>query len=178
MIIGVAGKKRSGKDTFYEIVKNELENVVNVKKYAFADLVKLYAIKYFGIPESQIKLERHRFILQGIGQMFREEINSSFWIDAVFQEIDLKKHNESKELSIITDVRYFNEAEAILSKEDSILVKIVNPRTNLHKDFHQSENDLNDYHFDFLIDNSGDLEDYQKEVKGWISKNYSLIIPW
>lgn len=178
MIIGVSGKKRSGKDTFYNLLKNEIQGEANVKRYAFADHVKELAIKYFDIPTNQIKFERHRYILQGLGQIFREEVSKTFWIDYVINQINESRKKDPKEISVITDVRYLNESEAILAQDHSILIKIHNPISEFWKDSHQSENDLNDYEFDFQIENSEDLGVYQKRVKEWVLKNYSLIIPW
>lgn len=173
MIIGVAGKKRSGKDTFYEIVKEELKNYYDVKKYAFADLVKDYAVEYFNIDRRDIKKEENRFILQGIGQMFREKVQEDYWIQNTFLKIYNSRKRNPNEISIITDVRYINEAMEIERKDQGLLLKIVN-KNNKSFDFHVSENELNDYEFDCVINNNGTFEDYRKEVLLWI-RSY---LPW
>lgn len=170
MIIGVSGKKRSGKDTFYIFFK-ELLPEKNVKRYAFADLVKDYAIKYFGIPLSEIKNENHRFVLQGLGQAFREEVSKTYWVDQVFSQIKQNRKNDPNEISIITDVRYTNEAKEVEKQPNSFLINIQKTFPENNVDFHQSENDLNNYEFEHVIINNGDLDDYKRKIEKWIEKN-------
>jgi len=177
MIIGVSGKKRSGKDTFYKFFK-ELLPEHEIKKYAFADLVKEYAIKYFSIPLSEIKNENHRFILQGLGQAFREEVSKTYWVDHVFSEIKESQNNNPNEISIITDVRYRNEAKEVEKHPESFLVNIQKTFSENSVDFHQSENDLNNYEFEHVIINNGDLDDYKRKIEKWIEKNLLLTTRW
>lgn len=173
MIIGVAGKKRSGKDTFYSLLKEDLSAYYNVKKYAFADSVKEYACAYFNIDIREIKKEENRYLLQGIGQMFREEIDENYWINQVMSKINKSRKSNRNELSVITDVRYRNEADAIINQENGMLIKIVNPNNTLI-DFHISENDLNEYEFDYVIENKGSIENYRNEISSWIKSQ----LPW
>lgn len=177
MIIGIAGKKRSGKDTFYQITSQMLKGKHQVKRYAFADSVKDFAMNYFGILREDIKNEKNRYLLQGIGQMLRDEVSKNFWIDKVFSEIHKSRLNHPGEISIITDVRYRNEAEAILSKDNSLLIKIDNPNTFTF-DYHQSENDLDNFNFDVVIKNNGTLEDYEEQIEKWLKQNLPWIIHW
>lgn len=177
MIIGISGKKRAGKDTFYHTTQKLLKGKHLVKRYAFADAVKDFAMKYYEIPREDIKLEENRYILQGTGQMLRDEVSKNFWIDKVFTEIHRSRLNHAGEISIITDVRYRNEAEFILSKDDSILIKIENSNT-LTQDYHQSENDLNNFAFDFIIKNNGSIEEYEEKIILWLKQNLPWIIHW
>jgi len=174
MIIGVSGKKRSGKDTFFEILKNSLSGKYLIKKYAFADRVKEYAIKYFNVLPLEIKKEENRFILQGIGQFVRQEINKDFWVNEVFSDIYLSRFKNPNEISIITDVRYQNEADKITSVDSGILIRIENPNLNLI-DYHESENDLDSYPFDMKILNNGSIEDYERSIKKWVETNINLL---
>jgi hypothetical protein len=177
MIIGVSGKKRTGKDTFYTVASKLLKGKNVVKRYAFADTVKEYAIEYFKIPKDEIKLEEHRYILQAIGQMLRDEVSKSYWINKTFHKIYESRLKNPGEISIITDVRYLNEVEAILNSENSILIRIENGK-NENLDFHQSENDLNSFQFDFVITNTGTLEEYEAKVTEWLKSNLPWIIHW
>jgi hypothetical protein len=175
MIIGVSGKKRSGKDTFFEILKESLNTRYSVKKYAFANKVKDFSIKYFNVPSVDIKEEKNRFILQGVGQLLRDEINKDFWVNSLFSEIHKNRLANPNEISVITDVRYQNEADKILSIDSGILVRVENPN-NMLSDYHESENDLNNYPFDIKIINDGSIDDYQRKVKKWITENLQLLI--
>lgn len=172
MVIGISGKKRSGKDTFYSIFK---EKVTSAKRFAFADKVKEFAVHHFNIPYMEVNSEENRFLLQGIGQMFREEVDELFWCRQVFSEIQKSRKNNPGEIAVITDVRYRNEADFILEQDNSFLIRIVNTKTELF-DPHISENDLNEYTFDFVIENNGSIMDYESRVEEWISKNLPWII--
>lgn len=166
MIIGVSGKKQHGKDTFYFAVKNHFTDYV-VKRYGFADKVKEFAQLYFGIP---IELwnnlwfkEQNRYILQGIGNMLREENDYNFWVNKVISEI--QKDTHTKTIHIITDVRYKNEAD-IMSNHN--LVRVTDPRKK-STDTHISETDLDDYTFNDIILNDGSKADYEGKVIQWVT---------
>jgi hypothetical protein len=177
MIIGVSGKKRTGKDTFYKIAKKLLEGKSKVKRYAFADAVKEYAIKYFNIPKEDIKLEENRYILQAIGQMLREEVSKEYWINKVLKDVHASRVKNPGEISIITDVRYTNEAEAILHSDNALLIRIEKDNVDT-LDMHQSENDLDDFQFDVVIQNNGTVEQYEAKVTEWLKSNLPWIIHW
>jgi hypothetical protein len=177
MIIGISGKKRAGKDTFFNVAHKILNGKYPVKRYAFADNVKKFAVKYLNVPTADIKNEENRFILQGIGQMLREEVSKDFWVNSLFAEIYKSRQLNPSEISIITDVRYKNEAEIILSKDDSFLLKIENKKTFM-VDYHQSEIDLDDFEFDFTIENEGTLSEYEEQIEIWFKRNLPWIIHW
>ena len=173
MVIGVAGKKRSGKDTFFNIISETLGTRCNVKRYAFADEVKAYAENYFKIPKDKVKEEENRIYLQGIGQMFREKVNRNYWVNFLMIKMMESRLKDPNELSIITDVRYINEVEKILELENSLILKVENPNIESY-DSHISENDLNEYHFDYIIKNDSTMDVYEKRVREWIE----LALPW
>jgi hypothetical protein len=177
MIIGVSGKKRSGKDTFYTVAQKLLEGRYPVRRYAFADNVKKFAIKYLNIPNKDIKNEEYRYILQGIGQMLRDEVSKDFWVHSLFTEINNSRRINSSEISVITDVRYQNEVEAILSLDNSIVIKVENPNT-FSIDYHVSERDLDNFEFDFVIKNDGSISEYEEKIKTWLKQNLPWIIHW
>lgn len=155
IVIGISGKKRSGKDTAYEIARKHLNSLDIVTGHvAFADRVKWYADKYFGITKDDDK-ESIRFILQGIGQMLREEINKLYWVNIVDEEIAASKNID---VMFITDLRYRNEVTYVNSLAQGHVIRVVNPRTET-PDAHASEMELDDYDFPLVIENSGTLED-------------------
>jgi hypothetical protein len=81
-----------------------------------------------------------------------------------------------EEISVITDLRHVNEVEEIISLENSVVVRI--ERDDNCVDKHISENDLNNYPFDFVIKNNGNLDNYRKEVISWVRLNLPWIIHW
>lgn len=169
MLIVVSGKKRSGKDTFYHIAKDFIKDKV-VLRYAFADPVKQYAKKYFNVDETSDK-EKYRFILQGIGQMFRQQVNPEYWIQTIHDQIeeDIKIHGKENVVSIVTDCRYLNEV--FWAKRNSgLVVRILRPALD-SPDTHQSEIDLDSYTFEHFVGNTGDLKKYTRSVQEWLQEH-------
>ncbi len=105
--------------------------------------------------------------------------DENIWIKGLYlimKNIYEKLYNKHKHIFIITDVRFINEANFIKSLNGSIIRVIANNRninrinqeilkiTNQHSDInvnniknkisnHQSETDLDNYNFDFIIHN-------------------------
>jgi len=173
MVIALSGKKRSGKDTFHEFVV-EHEREVPVFKFSFADAVKRYAEEYFYIDLKNDEKERIRFVLQGIGQMMREEVDKDYWVKRVAESIEQTRKEHENFIGIITDVRYKNEAEWAL-KNCTALIRIVNPSSPTN-DTHQSEIDLDDFSFSNFLYNNSSLENYRKAVIEWIETQKKLLL--
>lgn len=167
MIIGLSGKKKSGKDFAYQIINSEMMSRTNTatRRYAFADEVKRVAAEYFGYKEKD--KDDLRFVLQGVGQMMREEVDKNYWVKQTIEKI----HRDTEEftnrgvelISVITDVRYRNEADMITAL-DGQLIRIERP-INPDTDNHPSEVDLDDYEFKHVIVNDKDKADYIRKVK-------------
>ena len=70
---------------------------------------------------------------------------------------------EDSDFWIVSDVRYRNEADELLSRH-ALLIRVERPV--LSEDTHQSEVDLDSYDkFSFTIENDGTLEDLFNTVK-------------
>lgn len=101
MIIGLSGYAGAGKDTVGQILVSDY----GFKRLAFADTLKSVAkrLHYWNGQKDDLG-RRH---LQELGQILREEICESIWVDTVFKQIDFDKNY------VITDVRYENELQTI-----------------------------------------------------------------
>lgn len=189
MIIGISGKKQSGKNTVGAILQCLHENINfegikevidkgmliydpnNMELVSFASKLKeiassLIGVKYWDFENQTFKKEvdpltglTNREILQKIGTSFRKLFGEDIWIKVLFKYLECNGLDKNY---IITDVRYKNEAKAIKEK-GGILIR-VNRNTDSN-DTHQSEVDLDDYDkFDFIIDNNGSVEELIKKV--------------
>lgn len=174
-ILGISGKKRSGKDTFYQVLNSMLmAPKVGVRRYAFADEVKVYAQRYFHFPQNPTDEEKEefRFVLQGIGQMLREEVNKDYWVNVVLERIEAEREEFNfrgvSHIAVITDVRYTNEADVISGLGE--VVRLVRPDFEDSSDTHASEVELDNYDFNQVIVNSGNKMDYINNIKTWVSK--------
>lgn len=173
MLIGISGKKQSGKDTSYQLIKKILMfSPRHVRKYAFASGVKEFGKKYFGIDPFEEDKEAVRFIWQGIGQLMRDEVDKEFWIKHEIEKYNRDKENhwgyESLLVGIITDVRYKNEAEYLIQAGYPV-VRIVRDSID-SDDSHPSEVELDSLEFPYTIHNNGDLYWLEKQWKQTLKK--------
>ena len=99
----------------------------------------------------------YRQLLQSLGEAVRGQINENFWVQSMLATY------EDSDFWIVSDVRYRNEADELLSR-GALLIRI--NRTTDSSDVHQSEVDLDSYDkFSFTIENDGTLEDLFNTVK-------------
>lgn len=103
-----------------------------------------------------------RMLLQQIGtDLFRNQLHPNCWINATFA-------NYTKDDAwIITDCRFKNEAKAIRDR-GGIVIRINRNNINIEKSIHQSEVDLDDYEFDYIIYNNSDIPALINEVKNML----------
>lgn len=187
MIIGVAGKARSGKDQLAKFIKEEFEKKHNRKFYdaAFAFELKNMCKFQFGLSDEQLwgdmkewadeRFPRDKWkhlaggtmthwtpreIMQEMGSFYRK-IDYGFWVKGLEKFLQYEALKGHKDF-IITDVRHINEAEFIKNRK-GFLIRIerdVENRDQIHGATHESETSLDSYKdFDMYIDNNGDLAD-------------------
>lgn len=127
LVIGVAGRSGVGKDTFANLLADELiKQGYNVNLYAFAQPVKhVYSVMFDGDPftdDRQLK-ERTiidnsgnrtmRSLLQIIGTEFgRNLIHPHIWVNHMKRRVE-KLSTEDREVVIITDIRFPDELEFV-----------------------------------------------------------------
>lgn len=188
MIIGINSYATGGKDTVAKIIQElQPEKSWEVKK--FAGKLKLIASLLTGIDVSLFedqefkeklmplewveqwmegttkyyKLMKVRDFLQRLGtESVRDTLHNDAWVNALMVDYNLDYN------WIVTDTRFHNEAQAI-RKSGGIVVRInrdgVKPINN-----HPSEVALDDFDFDFVIENNGSLEDLKRSVTFMLNK--------
>lgn len=121
-LIGITGFARSGKDTFYELSASYLETInKKSKRFAFADVLKSecdeLTLKHTGIS-CFTSDDREKFLIRPLlvayGTHLRRELNPNCWIDGIKSEVSSSL--EILDFVFITDVRFKNEADWILSQ--------------------------------------------------------------
>lgn len=163
-LIGICGRKRSGKDSISDMFINEFGFV----KRSFAGPLKEACRIIFGFSDEQVngnlkeKIDETwgmtpRYILQAVGtDLFRNQIDKNIWIKSM--ECFLR-NNPDKNV-IVPDIRFANEADFIRScpGRQGILIKVERPSLGVNKDTHPSETEMENYNnFDFLIVNNQSL---------------------
>lgn len=181
LIIGISGKKQSGKDTVFEFAKKSIKTTV--LKFAFADGVKEECSKATGVSFNAMESRKdiYRKLYQWWGTEFRRGLfDNNYWIDYLRNKIlsnEIINKDESENLGkgvvvFITDVRFKNEADWIKSV-GGFLIRIDRKDNKFYKnpDNHQSEIELDEYDkFDWTIVNNHTLEVLEGATK--IALNY------
>lgn len=194
MIIGIAGKSQSGKDTTAMMI-NFLRQYPDVSFHTYwetdfpldwdnntivhyADLLKDVSETMLSLPrftlQSQIGKSSTiewldgmtcREFLQKLGTAVRNEVHPDFWVRAL---INRRLRNNEK-LTIVPDVRFPNEAEAI-KNNGGFLIRM--EREGAGAGDHISETALDNYTgWDLVIDNNDTLEALYKTIQNLLSGN-------
>jgi len=170
MIIGVSGKKRSGKDTVFSMIDAITAHEVRTTRTAFGDQIKQEVADAMNIAADDIDADKERFrpLLQFWGAEFRRGYcGDDYWL----KKMRLAAATwYARDWLIITDVRFPNEAE-LVRELDGVLIRV--ERDTGLDDTHDSETALDDYdHFDFRLKNDGSLDDLETAVIGIVNDIY------
>lgn len=174
-IIMISGKSMSGKDEVAKMLQEKLGKEGTLIIH-FADLVKYYATQYFNWNGA--KDTDGRNLLQMIGTTIMRSRYPTYWAEIVGKFIDAITELNYFDTILIPDWRFINEYEtvydyaAILNNE-TITIRVerfvdnkpfVNPNMTIDQLNHISECELDNFAFNWIISNSGTLEDLQDSV--------------
>ena len=168
-LIGITGKKRTGKDTAAATLSVEC----GYDRFAFASLLKAMTyslLARLGIdPQTAYKMvdgdlkempcpqlcgKHTRWVMQTLGTEWgRKCIDENFWVRATLRAAS------SADKAVISDVRFANEAQAIRDAGGRV-VRLL--RGNDNGDSHASE--VMDFDVDFTIDNNGTINQLREYI--------------
>lgn len=182
MLIGLCGKKGSGKSTVAEY----LENLHGFVEFKFADALKDIVSIIFGFDRQMLegltkehRQEREtlkdevwnitpRKALQYIGtDLFRDKFDEQIWIKILIRKI---KESEYENI-VISDVRFKNEFDILLKLGAKIIG--LKRETKFKKDFHTSEIEIDELlkHKECnIIKNNGSFDSLFEKVYQIIKK--------
>lgn len=120
-----------------------------------------------------------RFLLQFIGtNLLRNQLHTEIWVNALMSEYKLYKEtkpfvnltlkDEEYPNWLITDMRFPNEMDAV-KKRGGITIR-VNRNLEESKDQHESETELDNAEFDYVINNDGTIEELIEKVREILTK--------
>lgn len=162
-IIGISGKKRTGKTTVAEYLQTLYPNRVFVM--SFADALKDEVCDAMGITKKYMEENKDdfRLILQGWGTNFRRKhCGDDYWIVKYLTKL-LKLPAQA--IVVTPDVRFVNEAATILNVK-GILWRINKLECDID-DQHSSETQLDSWtKWDAVINNDGDKETLFRTIDG------------
>lgn len=199
MLIGLTGKAGSGKDQSFKYIKEWADaKQCHVKRDAFADRLKWSAARiFFPMIEREAAvdwcnmlksdlgnsmgnrvgvIDDHGSIVTVSGRQFlqrygteahRDIFGLDFWIKAVMDEYD------PSEITVVTDVRFANEAHAIRGERGTIW-EIRRPGQEIAESDHASEQDLPSELIDCVVVNEGTLEHLQDMINSLMNRAVAL----
>ena len=171
--IAISGHAGHGKDTAAEILKGILETDGHKVLIAhYADLLKYICKSYFKWDGQ--KDEYGRTLLQTVGTDVIRNNNPNYWVDFVTDMICF--FGDCWDYVIIPDTRFPNEVERLRERGvDTIHLRV--ERTNFVSPLtkeqlaHPSETALDNTEPDYLIKNSGSLEELKSKLEKWITED-------
>lgn len=122
---------------------------------------------FMGLPR-----KKDPALLQWVGVGMRQLYGDNVWSSIVRKHIDVIAHNapsdngESSRNIFVADMRFINEAD-MLREAGFVLVRIDRPDRPIDRDpNHISETELDNYKFDYVVENNGSLEAFYRSIEG------------
>ena len=171
MYILINGKKRVGKNYVSEMIAKELHSYGRTSEImAYADPIKDILEITFKISPSELDTYKNkaahviidgyicsnfRNIIQNFGtEAMKKHFGENVWVDL----LKAKAEKSKADYIIISDFRFISEYIP-----GSITIKVLNNDLNTG-DTHKSENELNDFKFHYIIDNTS-YQDISSDIK-------------
>lgn len=189
LVIGIIGGMGSGKDTAAKI----LEQSHGARSLAFADAMKCYLLDIFDLSHDQLwgpsetKGPEIRKLMQQFGTELCRGHNPDIWIDKLLTRIDNYVGNgvdplglqraidkNKRAIIVVTDIRFPNEAAALVKEYHALNLLIVPEKRNYSADIkddallgHASETSMWDIppeHIYATVKNPGEFARYASNI--------------
>lgn len=168
VVVGLLGYAGAGKDSVAEALEE-----CGYKRLAFADPLKKVASDLF--PEVREAVSEHgddaakrkhefvRQIYQNLGKSLRDALYEDIWLEVLLRKMEKLSSGQGIERFVISDVRYPNEAQAILRFSKGFLIGVDRPGVG-PVNGHDSEQLPRIITPDFWIVNDGTLEELKNKT--------------
>ena len=168
----ISAKSQHGKDTIAKLMQEQLEqNGKKVLIIHFADPVKWLAHDFFNWDGN--KDVEGRKLLQTLGTEIMRKHFPTYWADIIAKFIAATK---KWDYILIPDWRFENEFETIYKYNPFVITirinsfnsdgsQFFNPNMTLEQRLHISEWELDNFPFEWIIDNRGTIEDLNESIQ-------------
>lgn len=187
-LLGLTGNIGSGKTTVMKLFKYSFW----VDEYSFSEPLKKIAInlgflekEVYGTQEDKVKINNFwgisgREFLQKFGTDICREIlpekikmnydSKTLWI-RLFEKylIDYKNTDLKSGFLIVSDVRFFDEAD-IIKKYNGFIVKIERENNKNFQSEHKSEKDINEIKPNVVLRNNGTIDELREKI--WVLNSF------
>lgn len=172
-LIGITGRARAGKDSFAAALTQQ-----GFQRVAFADALKIATAVIANEPShlffDEVTKEYHtealgmtrRKALQAVGKAVRDNLGEQVWVNRALSDWKAR----GKPMTVVTDVRYPNEARAIRELGGTI-IRINRKGSGLAGELgqHESEQTLVEELVDIEVFNNGTVGDLHAEARKILS---------
>jgi hypothetical protein len=182
--IMIGGKAGSGKDTAADFI---VQNFPNYKKTAFAKSLKDHVGAEYGISDKLLYTQegKRRMLKVGDTEMTVRELliieaarkrifNNDYWVEKTFEDLGELNLNER---IVFSDFRYENEYMSVLEKFDAVFSLTISRKTHENIEDY-SERALDNFGFDFKVQNNGNLETFYREIYNIVSDIERKLVVW
>ena len=176
-LIGISGKKRSGKTMVANMFKTMFSSTIKVTIMSLAEPLKQECKKKYKLTDAQVygkdkekvfkkvviinrqKCDTARKVMQVYGQ-WKRELDKNYWVEKLIKKVDAFRRLNLADMVIIDDVRFINEVN-IISQNYGVLLRVQRVMETYEKIFVSEDQDfsetaLDHYHqFDFHFINQG-----------------------
>lgn len=173
-IIGLSGRKRSGKDTVGKYLAEQHQFSLDSFARPLKDSIQLIYgwtsehtdgdLKEVECPYWKVT---PRTVMQRMGTEMGRQLDVDIWRKSLERRLTKRLEEDEAKIPVgiaITDVRFPNEADGIRALGGEIW-RIVRPSLGPQTDFHPSETGLDHYRFDREIENDGSIDDLYAKVR-------------
>lgn len=172
IIIGLIGKKESGKTTFAKyLIDYFVSQEICAIKAAFGDKLKNMLIESGLCTYNEVYVEKtpqSRMLMQKIATEVVRTVDYDYWCKQLWLKLREACRQEPRGIVVVDDVRFRNE-HAMLSSLNAIIVRVDRPGLS-QEDNHQSETEMDCLKHRVLVYNDGGL-DYLKRTAVVLGKS-------
>lgn len=164
-VLMISGKSASGKDEFARLLKEKLEaRGQTVLTIHFGDAVKDMLTRYYKWDGN--KDTAGRAMLQHLGTEVMRSTYSTYWAEIVAKFISATVNDW--DYVLIPDLRFYNEFETVCQYNENVTTIRINRFDKEGKPYynsnmrmnqltHISECELDDFNFEYIIENRSDI---------------------